>query len=326
MLLPDFAKPIARPAVLRWRKWRADRLARRPVAAERGESPDLPPPAFIFACGRSGTTILGKVFGVHPEVCYLREPYHLWAAIDPGLDVTNLLVRAPARLWWDSSDASDVIRARFARLILGARERSGRRVLIEKTPHNVYRLGLIEVLTGGRARFVHIVRDGVDVARSIERLAVNQPYRMAGRADYNQWWGSDGLKWRRLEVEGPARGHLTPGEVAQLASASQRGAYEWLTSLAEADRWRAVLEDRLLEVTYPQLTADPAATLTRIAEHVGASAPASWLGAVVPMITAERRNEGPPLELPPEMAREFNNFQERFGFPGRARALGGGGA
>lgn len=317
----DLLKPLARTAKLRVLKRRADRLAKVPVAAERGESPDLPPPAFIFACGRSGTTILGKLFGCHPEVTYLREPYHIWAAIDPALDITNLHVRTPPRLWWDVNDATDTIRTRFARLILGERERSGRPVLIEKTPHNIYRIGLLEALTSGAALFIHIVRDGLDVARSIDRLASNQPYRMAGRADYNQWWGSNDLKWRRLEAEGPGRGHFTEGEVAQLTSNAQRGAYEWLTSLGEADRWRPVLGERLVEVTYRQLTSQPREAIVSLATHVGASTPQAWLEQATAMLSPERRNTGGELRLPGPMAERFNHYQERFGYENRAVAL-----
>jgi len=318
----DVLKPFARPLKLRMLRLRAQRLARVPVRAEQGEPAALPAPAFIFACGRSGTTILGKLFATHPGVAYLREPYHLWATIEPGLDVTNLHVRVAPKLWWDASDASAAIRTRFARLILGERERSGRRVLVEKTPHNVYRIGLLEALTGGRARYVHIVRDGVDVARSIERLATNQPYRMAGRADYNQWWGSNELKWRRMAEEGPGRGHFSAEEVARLTTQGQRGAYEWLTSLGEADRWRAVLGDRLLEITYRELTADTTGTLRRIAAHVGAEAPEAWLAEASSMVSAERRNKGGELKLPARMAEQFNRYQERYGFENRAKAEG----
>ncbi len=314
----DVLKPYVRTAKLRALKRKAERLARVPVAAEQGESPDLPPPAFIVACGRSGTTILGKLFARHPEVAYLREPYHCWAAIDPALDVTNLHVRTPPRLWWDESQATDAIRTRFARLILGERARQGRRVLIEKTPHNIYRIGLLEALTAGCAHYIHIVRDGVDVARSIDRLASNQPYKMAGRSDYNQWWGSNGLKWQRLAAEGPGLGHFSVKEVAQLKTNQQRGAYEWLTSLGEADRWRPVLEDRLLEITYRQLTAQPRETLVALAEHVGASTPDTWLDEASAMLSPERKNAGGMLSLPSSMARQFNLYQEQHGFENRA--------
>ncbi len=321
MPLLDPLKPLARTAKLRLLKRKADRLARITVAAERGESPDLPPPVFIFACGRSGTTILGKLFAPHPEVCYLREPYHLWAAIDPTLDVTNLHVYTPPKLWWDVNDTTDTIRTRFARLILGERERTGRRVLIEKTPHNIYRIGLLEALTDGNARFIHIIRDGVDVARSIDRLASNQPYKMAGRSDYNQWWGSNGLKWQRLQAEGPGRGHFTEDEVAQLTGNDQKGAYEWLTSLGETDRWRSTLGDRLLEITYRQLTASPRETITALAAHVGASTPNAWLDEASAMLSPERKNKGSELKLPARMAEQFNRYQEHFGYENRACAL-----
>lgn len=322
MSLFDPLKPLARTAKLRLLKHRAGRLVRVPVAAERGESPALPPPAFIFACGRSGTTVLGKVFGLHEGVAYLREPYHLWAAIEPALDVTNLHVRTQPRLWWDQSQVTDAMRTRFARLILGERERSGRRVLIEKTPHNVYRIGMLEALTHGDGRFIHIVRDGVDVARSIDRLASNQPYKMAGRADYNQWWGSNNLKWQRLEAEGPAHGHFTAGAVAQLISNAQRGAYEWLTSLGEADRWRATLGERLLEITYRDLTRDTKGVFARLAEHVGAAAPDEWLAQAEAMVSPERKNKGGELRLPPHMAEQFNKYQERYGYENRAEPIG----
>ncbi|GIK19765.1 MAG: sulfotransferase [Leptolyngbya sp. PLA2] len=311
----DSFKPLLRSAKLRVIRARAERLARRPAPKGGGA---LTPPAFIVGCGRSGTSILGVALREHPAVWYLREPYHLWANVDRRLDVTNLHYRGKARLFMDAADATPESQERFNRLILGARLRAGRPALIEKTPHNVYRIGLIEAFTGGAARWVHIVRDGVDVARSIHRLATTQPYRMAGHADYNQWWGRDHLKWRRLAEEGPPRGYF-PDEVARLATDAQKGAYEWLTSLGEADRWRAVLADRLLEITYPQLTADPEGTLRLIAVHVGTEAPAPWLDAASTMISAERRNEGTPLLLPPAMASRFNELQARYGFPGRAR-------
>lgn len=44
------------------------------------------PMAFIIGNPRSGTTLLGRLIHLHPEVHYFREQYHLWQAIDPYLD------------------------------------------------------------------------------------------------------------------------------------------------------------------------------------------------------------------------------------------------
>ena len=41
-------------------------------------------PIFIIGCGRSGTTLLGELFAMHPGVSYICERYDLWAAIHPG--------------------------------------------------------------------------------------------------------------------------------------------------------------------------------------------------------------------------------------------------
>ena len=59
--------------------------------ARQTNAPPLQKPiSFIFGCGRSGTTILGKLFAQHPDVCYLFEPYHTWRAILPSTDMISL--------------------------------------------------------------------------------------------------------------------------------------------------------------------------------------------------------------------------------------------
>ena len=54
---------------------------------------------------------------------------------------------------------------RYLRLVLGA-ARSGKRVLLEKTPRHIHKLDLIRTIVPG-ARFVIPVRDGRDVVASI---------------------------------------------------------------------------------------------------------------------------------------------------------------
>lgn len=309
---------------LRLRRARAD--AARPFPGD--GAPLGTPPAFVMGCGRSGTTIVGEVFASHPEVCYLFEPYHLWAAVDPAADMVNLYVEGDALCLMDWRRATPDACLRFRRAMHAAQARSGRPRIVEKTPINALRLGFLEALAPGAA-YVHMVRDGVDTARSIERLALKVRPRIAGRPNWNPWWGQAGCKWRFLARDGAAAGYFAH-EVGLLTSQAQRGAYEWLVSQSEVERHRPRLGERLLDVPYAHLTASPREVLPRLCTFLGIDPdpPGDWLGRASTMVRPEKRSSGEPLTLPPHMCAAFNAYQERLGFEARAAPLAraGGGA
>jgi glycosyltransferase involved in cell wall biosynthesis len=310
----EFYKPIGRALKYNVMKW----LAERRISDDgRGRAADqFPPIAFLIGCGRSGTTVLGDVFNRHPQVRYFYEPYHLWATIDPSIDVTNLYHVGPAHFMLSGKDATDEARRRFGQLILNPTRRAGRDLAIEKTPFNACRIGYLESLAPN-ARFIHLVRDGVDVCRSIDRLSRDRTYRMVGKPGMNRWWGRRGSKWIALAADGMAAGYF-PDEVPRLQSYESKGAYEWVVSLEEVERARAGLGDRLLEMSYQRLTTDPAAALTEICTFLGLSVPQRWLQKSVDTIEKGRTNLGKPLLLPPRICQAFNAWQERYGFEGRA--------
>lgn len=293
---------------------RARRHAQTPSPLD--DQPLHPPPAFVLGCGRSGTTLVGRVMASHPQVCYLFEPYHTWSVIEPRTDMINLYVRTDAHCIMDARFATLEVKRRFNRCMRAALAASGRARLIEKTPVNAMRIPLLDALAPGAA-YLHMVRDGVDVARSIARIAGKHSYRMLGRPRLNPWWGIDGCKWTFLARDGRNAGHFAD-EVDRLQTDEQRGAYEWLVSLAEVDRARPALGPRLLDMPYSRLTADPVQNFTKICEHFSLPAPSDWLQSAAQHTDAQRRNPGAPLALPHAMSQAFNEYQARFGFEGRA--------
>lgn len=278
------------------------------------------PVHFLVGCGRSGTTILGLILAKNESIHYIYEPYHLWYIVDPRLDATGLHARpSDVRFFLDEDDYSDDSRGRFDSLF-SRRPREGiARCVIEKTPHNAARIGWIDAIEPG-ARFIHIVRNGINVVRSIDRIATESSYRYAFRSGYNQWWGEGDVKWNALKGQGAARGYF-PDEVDLLTSHTQRGAYEWLVSIGEIDHCRDRLDDRIFEITYTQLTSEPATICKQIADHIDVPAPRGWLDQACGMLSKERVNEGDDLLLPPAMASKFNEYQERYGFDGRAVSI-----
>ncbi len=275
--------------------------------------------AYIVACGRSGTTILGKSLQQHPDVCYLFEPYHLWAAVLPETDATNLYERVEGRMILDGDCVDDAVRLRFRRAIASAARRAGRTHLIEKTPHNALRIGFLEALSP-EPRYVHIMRDGVAVARSIARVAGDNTYGIATRPALNQWWGEHDIKWRTLCADARRRGYFVD-EIDALDTDLQRGAFEWLVTMLEIERHRARIADRLFEIRYDDLRKDPRKTLAHLAGFVGFTPTIAWLDTVKVMIGSPRTHPPDSLELPPAIARAFNACQERLGFAGRARPI-----
>jgi glycosyltransferase involved in cell wall biosynthesis len=312
----EFYKPIGRAVKYDLLKWWAGR--RIDDDAQDLPAEAAPSMAFFIGCGRSGTTVLGEVFDCHPEVKYFYEPYHLWATIDPATDVTNRYQVGPAHFLMDASDATAVARRRFQQLILRPTRRARRQVAIEKTPHNACRIGYLESLQPG-SKYIHLIRDGVDVCRSIDRLSRDKTFRMAGRPGLNLWWGRHGSKWIALAADGTAAGYF-PDEVARLQSYESKGAYEWVVSLGEVERARPKLGDRLMEMSYQRLTDNPAAALTEICQFLGLSVPPRWLEQSATRIEKARTNPGKPLVLPPRICQSFNEWQERYGFAGRAVA------
>ncbi len=313
-LAPERIRFLARTPFYAARGARARVLARVPVTS----ALRYRPPIFIIGCGRSGTTLLGELFAAHPAVRYRYEPYHRWAAIDPMTDFLQLYSRGEHHCLLGADAATVTARRRFRRLMSAPPGFT----LVEKSPVNTLRIGYLDAVAP-EARFVHIVRDGIDVTRSIERMAA-VTRRMAFRPPLNEWWGVGEAKWTALVRDGQAVGYY-PDEVCQLTTDAQRGAYEWLLSLREVQGWRARLGLRFVELRYQDLAGDPGTTLRTVMDRVGLPCPDSWLEQAIARVSPANSSAGTGLALPDQMCGDFNGFQASFGFKGRATLRNPGG-
>ncbi|MFL5768358.1 MAG: sulfotransferase family protein [Actinomycetota bacterium] len=145
---------------------------------------DRSDPFFVVGCGRSGTTILRLMFNAHPEVAIPPESHFIarlvasWPRMitADGVDADAIVALIGHRLDHMEIDR-DVARARLRDLrdrtpraateaIFGiVTERAGKPRWADKTPVHVEEMATIAGVFP-RARFVHIIRDGRDVALS----------------------------------------------------------------------------------------------------------------------------------------------------------------
>lgn len=305
---PELVRPFARTAfhALRGVRARVGACVQRPMPE------DNRPPIFLIGCGRSGTTLLGQLFSTHPMVRYLHEPYHYWAAVEPKTDFLQLYSRGEHHCILTEDLLTPRAQRRFRCLFS---TKSGV-TLLEKSPINAMRIGYLNAISP-RATFVHIVRDGIDVARSIERIA-STTKRMAFRFPKNAWWGVADTKWSALIRDGRASGYY-PDEVCELTTDVQLGAYEWLVSIREVGAWRGRLGPRLIELRYQDLTDQPRRTLQLLTNSLSLNCPEEWIEQAITQVEPSKSWPGDrPLVLPRNMCADFNSWQAAFDFKGRS--------
>jgi hypothetical protein len=188
-------------------------------------------PIFIGGAGRSGTTLMRMMLDAHPNIC-----------CGPELKVLPPIAQAFACLSTNDSlmqsydcDVPD-LQFRFRELIEGLvanfRQRSGKPRWAEKTPHNVIVMAPLGYVFPD-ARFLHIIRDGRDVACSL----VNSNWIAASSGqpvDFTRNVTSAARYWR--DVVRTAREHAA----------------------------HPVLAGRVLEVRYEALVADTDGTLREV--------------------------------------------------------------
>jgi hypothetical protein len=186
------------------------------------QTPDVPPPfPFIVACGRSGTTLLRAILDSHPDMAVppetkfivsllkrrrrlerdrrvLVEPFVAHVRWSFGLrDLGLSRTEAEAALDPPPSDTSEAIRRLFARYAA----RRGKSRYANKTPVHILS---IPALAGAfpEARFIHVIRDGRDVALSYLDTDLGPDSLEAAAVRWRRWVGQGRRDGRRL---GPGR-------------------------------------------------------------------------------------------------------------------------
>ena len=215
-------------------------------------------PIFILGCGRSGTTILGRILDQHHTIVCLNEPRELWFSAYPETDIwTSKALIRHGKLCLTEEDIVPVKSNKIRRLFNLERYLSGKSILIEKLPINSFRLRFIQAIFPN-AKFIHIYRNGLEVARSISKISEIQP-----------WFQEDGYKWKALVTYASEQAHTR--HLPELCQDNyQKGLLEWRLSTEAVLNFLSLQPtDRFIEVSYRQLVEAPGTTVEQILSFIG---------------------------------------------------------
>lgn len=158
------------------------------------DRPAPEPALFIVGCPRSGTTLLGRMVGAHPDVDMVHETHWIPRPVQEGRGLTPEGSVTPELIpslfedrrfvkwftrWSDrlhigreelerlAGSGAPVSYASFVSGIFNLQGKvHGKRLVGDKTPDYVRHIATLHVLWP-QARFVHLIRDGRDVCLSV---------------------------------------------------------------------------------------------------------------------------------------------------------------
>lgn len=203
-------------------------------------------PVFVFGAPRSGTTVTAEAIGDARGFIDLGEVNRYKRAV-PDLHAARL-------------DRRGEVIAEIRRILRTAQRVSGGAGLrpVEQTPESAFLVAELAAAFPG-AHFVHLVRDGRDVATSLLEAG---------------WLGerARGQDDAGLATGGHARFWVEPGQEPAFEAASEvrRCGWAWRRYEQEASAALGQLDPaRVVTIRYEELTADPAAVAATLADRLG---------------------------------------------------------
>lgn len=255
--------------------------------------------AFVIGCQRSGTTLLSDLLGMHPDLATWNEPYFIWDWHLPAKDTD-------ART---AEEATPQVKKFCDSAFTTFQKKYKCKMVIEKSPENCFRIPFVHALYPD-AKFIHILRDGRDVAQSIVRewntraaqvksKSVAKALKLAHQKWYEQpdiptrlkqfyfefrsmpLWPPSNLfnkaRWKGYPGWGP-RFDSWQRDIEKLSQV-EFNALQWVKATEQALQDSVLIPSaNYLEIRYEDLTAQPNETLQKILSFLGIdTAPAAQL-------------------------------------------------
>lgn len=269
-------------------------------------------PIFVLGTGRSGTTVLGKVLGMHRDLLFLNEPKALWHSACPVDDVMGnyQLGEACYALGVEAVDekTARAIRRLYSYALLLTN--SGR--ILDKYPEMIFRVPFIKAIFPD-ARLLFLVRNGYDALRSITTWS--QKAGQETTQGVEDWWGLDRRKWdllvRDVVVKDGALADRSDA-IGRLTRHEDMAAVEWVVTMRTGLRLNEQSPGLLHFVPYETLCAEPENTLRGVCGFCGLRDDPKFLAYAARTLSPVPAR--PATKLDPLIADVFDDTMRRLGY------------
>ena len=163
----------------------------------------------IGGAPRSGTNLVRRIIGSHSRIAIPPGEFQFFTRLSRGRTVEQVLERERLKKWdidftpYVERDPGEV----FVRVLETYTQQAGKEIPGEKTPFNEFFYGEIkEALKGYELKFVHVVRNPLDVMASYKHM---RSLRQEENYDLNDI-AVHTRNWQRSLMLGLARAHQEP--------------------------------------------------------------------------------------------------------------------
>jgi hypothetical protein len=271
-------------------------------------------PIFILGIGRSGTTIIGVLLSMHKDVGFLNEPKAAWHFFHGEEDLIGTYSMKPARYRMSAADVKPFTIQRAHKLYGNYLAFGMANRVVDKYPELLFRYSFVEKIFPD-AKFLVIVRNGINVSRSIARWSVENTRHING--EVHNWWGRDNRKYFYLvdqlaSGEENFRGH--ENEIRNFTREEDKAAVEWILNMRESLALEKQHPENVMLFRYEDLVADPREILGKIEKFSDLPHDEKMITYAENTLQKSSSKKKKDIELNPLLQPSFNYYMQALGY------------
>lgn len=270
-------------------------------------------PIFIIGMGRSGTTILGKILSLHPNLGFLNEPKALWYFANNEDDLIGSYSIKNAKYIMAAEDVNKEISNKIHKLYAFYLRTICTNRVLDKYPEMIFRVSYLKKIFPD-AKFVFIYRNGWDAATS----SVNWSKSNAKNIDKNEvhdWWGKNNRKWNLLINQVAQKDAMLFNELSNLKNlnaSNDKSAIEWLLTMNAGYELIKSETTNIISIKYEELVKNPEPELSKIFEYCDLKNDEKVVNYAKSILKPNTPKQ--PFDISEPFDKHFNNVMRKFNY------------